>query len=417
MSPFSLVRPPFAALRALLGFLALTGCGGTAADPATAWPSAEAQASAPATACDAARGRTLEVGFGKTYRVPSAAAAVAQSGDVIRIAAGDYRGDVAYWSASNLTICGIGGRARLFADAKSAGGKAIWVIGGSNITIDNIEFHDARVADRNGAGIRAEHSGRLAIRNAGFFDSENGILGGSAGATISIETSEFARNGYGDGFSHNLYIGNADQLTVSASFFHEAKVGHNFKSRARETRIETSYFMDGPSGTSSYLADFPNGGVVFLRGNLFQKGPNAENPTAIAYGAEGLSWPINTFEMVHNTVVITREDGSFLRAPAGAQSVKLTANLFAGTANPKLMGGGFGISEIAQQGNVTTAAANMPGAENIATPDFWPDRAPQALIGLARPSDPAYSSDAPRPFHLRAMTGPNRYAGALQRAP
>ena len=61
---------------------------------------------------------------------------------------------MAYWSASNLTICGIGGRARLFADGKSAGGKAIWVISGSNITIDNIEFRDTKVADRNGAGIR-----------------------------------------------------------------------------------------------------------------------------------------------------------------------------------------------------------------------------------------------------------------------
>lgn len=50
-----------------------------------------------ATVCDNAPGRVLLVGPGKTYIVPSAAAAVAQAGDVVRIDAGDYRGDVATW--------------------------------------------------------------------------------------------------------------------------------------------------------------------------------------------------------------------------------------------------------------------------------------------------------------------------------
>ena len=53
-----------------------------------------------------------------------------------------------------------------------------------------------------------------------------------------IDRSEFARNGHGDGQSHNLYIGEANRLIVTASFFHNAKIGHNFKSRARETHIE-----------------------------------------------------------------------------------------------------------------------------------------------------------------------------------
>ena len=66
--------------------------------------------------------------------------------------------------------------------------------------------------------------------------------------------------------SHNIYVGTAGKLTVTNSFFHEARIGHNLKSRARENRIENSYFMDGPAGTSSYLADFPNGGAVYLRG-------------------------------------------------------------------------------------------------------------------------------------------------------
>ena len=91
-------------------------------------------------------------------------------------------------------------------------------------------------------------------------------------------------------YSHNIYIGNIDRLHVVASYFHEAKIGHNLKSRAKENVIENSYFVDGANGTSSYLLDFPDGGIVFMRGNLLHKGPKADNTTAVAYGAERNMW-------------------------------------------------------------------------------------------------------------------------------
>jgi hypothetical protein len=230
----------------------------------------------------------LTVGRNKLFSVPSAAAAAAQNGDTIHIDAGDYSGDVASWYAQNLTICGIGGRARLFANGKNAQGKGTWVLSGpssSTTTIVNVEFHGAKVPDQNGAGIRLD-GGSLVLRNTGFFDNENGILGGSGATSVTIESSEFARNGFGDGYTHNIYIGDVDLLTVKASYFHRAKIGHNLKSRAKQSRIENSYFVDGTDGTASYLLDFPNGGVVYLRGNLLHKGPMADNSTNAQF------WPV-----------------------------------------------------------------------------------------------------------------------------
>ena len=340
---------------------------------------------------------------------------MATNGDVIKISAGDYSGDVTTWYANNLTICGVGGRARLFAGGRNAQGKGLWVIQGANVVVDSVEFHDTKVPDQNGAGIRAEGL-NLTINNSGFYDNEDGILGGDAG-TITINRSEFARNGYGDGQSHNIYIGPIDRLNVYSSYFHEAKIGHNLKSRAKQTTIENSYFMDGPNGTSSYLVDFPNGGVVYLRGNLFQKGPNADNSIAVAFGQEGLNKPVNTLEMVHNTVVMTRSGGTFITAPGGTQSVKLTANLFAGTDNPSLFQGGFGSGNIVQQGNVISTASNILGADNIASPNFWPNATLQAQIGLANVPDPSYANDAPRPYVTRLITAAGRKSGALQSAP
>ena len=81
--------------------------------------------------------------------------------------------------ASKLTLRGIGqGRVKLPANGKHAGGKAIWVIAGNDVTVENIEFSGARVPDRNGAGIRPEGQ-NLTVRNCRFYDCEDGILGGA----------------------------------------------------------------------------------------------------------------------------------------------------------------------------------------------------------------------------------------------
>ena len=119
--------------------------------------------------------------------------------------------------------------------------------------------------DQNGAGIRLD-GGNLVLRNTGFYDNENGILGGENGTSVTIEYSAFARNGFGDGFTHNLYIGFVDRLNVKASYFHHAKIGHNLKSRGKENYIENSYFLDGTTG---YIYAPNNAQALTLTANLF----------------------------------------------------------------------------------------------------------------------------------------------------
>lgn len=409
-----------------LALLAAVACGGGSDDPAQGTPGGFAGTTAPpaaagATACDGAPGRVLEVGSGKTYPVPSAAAAVAQPGDVVRISAGTYRGDVATWQASGLTICGVGGRAHLHADGRSAGGKAIWVVRGADTTIDSIAFHGAQVPDHNGAGIRAEHaSGELRVLRSGFYDNQNGLLSAAGPVRITIEGSEFARSDTGTlaALGHNLYVGRIDQLTVRTSFFHQAVRGHNLKSRAKVNLVDNSYFMDGPAGRSSYLADFPDGGQVTLRGNLLHKGPLAENPTAVAYGAERTSvWPANTLTLSHNTIVMTRSGGSFLRAPAATQSLRLTANVWAGTGSPALLTGGFALGNAVQAGNVSLQAGQFPGASQLAQPVFWPMPVALTALALSGVPDAAYTHDSPLPYARRNIGTGARLAGALQSAP
>lgn len=356
------------------------------------------------------------MGPGKTYATIRAAAAAAVSGDVVVISAGDYLGDVASWPQNQLTICSAGGRVRLFANGVNEAGKGIWVIDGSNVVIDGIEFHDAKVPDQNGAGIRAEGNG-LTIYNCKFFDNENGILGPDGG-DLTLENCEFGRNGFGDGFSHNVYVGPANKVTVRNCFFHEAKIGHNFKSRAKETRIENSYFMDGPTGTSSYLIDVPDGGLVYLRGNLFQKGPNADNTTSVHFGQEYLyhGWPVNTLTMIHNTFVSTRSGGTFVTGDNRLTAVTSTANLFA-TTSGTVKYAFNAATAVTEASSFTTTAANITAPDNVAAPNFWPLAAVLPQILLASIPDATYTNDSPSPLRLRAVGGTSRRIGALQAAP
>jgi len=137
----------------------------------------------------------------------------------------------------------------------------------------------------------------------------------------------------------------------------------------------------------------------------------------IAYGQEGLKWPVNTMEMVHNTVVSTFPGGSFIAAHNSTQSVRLVANLFAGTNSPRLLTGGVPSGQVTQQNTVIGSAANVPGATDLARPNFWPDATLRAQLSLGGTPDAGYTRDAPQPHALRALAPGPRLAGALQSSP
>ncbi len=277
-------------------------------------------------------GRLLKVGPEEVFKTPSAAAAVAKDDDVIEIRAGVYPGDVALWTANRLTLRGVGGMAHLQAEGKSAQQKAIWVIRGDAATVEQIEFSGCRVTDHNGAGIRLEGCG-LVVRHCHFHDNEDGILTDANPASdVVVEFSEFDHNGAGDGYSHNLYIGQVRSFTLIGCHSHDAKLGHLVKSRAQSNKILSNLLTDGPNGTSSLLIDLPNGGDSLISGNILQHGPLATNGTSISYASEGAKNEIQKLRVVNSTCVNQRPNpGPFLHVSGNPKLVKLVNNLVVGT--------------------------------------------------------------------------------------
>ena len=255
---------------------------------------------------------TMVVGPGEKITTLTEAARLARDGEVIEVRPGTYRGQPAIWKQNDLVIRGAGERPVMLADGKSAEDKAIWVVRGGKVRIENIEFRGARVADLNGAGIRFE-KGSLTVRGCAFYDNEMGILTASAPDLLEVIDSEFGDAPRHKGSLHHLlYVGTIGKFILRGSRFSNGYIGHLVKSRARENFVLYNMLVDGAGGKASYELEFPNGGVAYVIGNTIGQSAGTDNPRMVSYGAEGAKWPENALYMAHNTLINDAYVGTFV---------------------------------------------------------------------------------------------------------
>ncbi len=281
-----------------------------------------------------AHARTLEVGEGREFKLPSEAVKAARAGDTVQLQPGEYF-DCATLSQAKLTFEGVGDASKVLMTDKTCGGKALLITSGADITVRNMTLTRARVPDNNGAGIRGEGA-NLLVDNVRFINNQNGILAGTEGATIIVRNSYFERNGTCQGAcAHGIYVGNAKLLRVENTRFVNTKEGHHIKSRAARTEVIGCTFDDGPEGTASYMIEAPNGGTLIVRDSTLTKGPEASNHTAaIVIGTEGVTQPTREITITNNTF---RNAGSYPTAfvwNLSATEAMLTGNKISGQAKP-----------------------------------------------------------------------------------
>jgi hypothetical protein len=246
----------------------------------------------------------LMVGPNQQFTTLSAAISASHDGDTIYVQHGTYTNDFSEINTA-LNIIGLGGMAQFVATESPPNGKAILTTN-TNVTIDHLEFTGTKVAASNGAGIRYQ-GGNLTITNSYFHDNQMGLLAaGIQSGSISIDHSEFSHNVVSDGsdhIGHNLYIGGPlGSVRVTNSYFHDAMLGHELKSRALNSDIENNRIYDYNS-TASYSIDLPNGGNAIIRNNIIQQGPNSDNPSIIAYSAEGRPYRNSQLDVSGNTII------------------------------------------------------------------------------------------------------------------
>jgi hypothetical protein len=227
----------------------------------------------------------------------------AHDGDTLELMPGDYRGGVLIENR-RLTIRGIGKRPEVKGDAKAGSAKALWIVRGGEVTLENIAFRGARATDGEAAGLRMD-GGKLTVKQCQFHDNEYGIYAANAdGAELTIENSEFgmAPRVVG-GLYHLLNVGRIARLSVSGSRFQQGFEGHLIKSRARESVITYNFIHDGMRGGASHAIDLPAGGLATVLGNVIGRGADGQSGVVVTYGSEGRAWDKNALLMAHNTLI------------------------------------------------------------------------------------------------------------------
>ncbi len=258
---------------------------------------------------------TLTVGAGQQYSTIAAAVAASRDGDILQVQAGTYTNDFATIN-TKITLQGVGGMVKMVATGNIPNDKGI-LITNTDVTIDRFEFSGATGPSGNDAGIRYQ-GGNLIVTNSYFHDNQNGILGNPVpGGTVTIDNTEFDHNGAGDGYTHNIYIGDIAKLTITDSYFHDAVVGNQIKSRAAETVISNTRIYDN-SGNSSWSIDLPNGGKATLTGNIIEQGVNGQNSNIVSFGVEGNLHSGSALTMTNNIVVNDMGRGALVVTGSGA---------------------------------------------------------------------------------------------------
>jgi hypothetical protein len=346
-----------------------------------------------------AQGNILSVGPKRKLKYPSDAARVARDGDIVEIDAGVYRNDHASWRQSDITIRGVGGMAHLNSKGLIPNGKAIWIVNGNNVSIENIEFSGAAVKDTNGAGIRHQ-GGNLKLRNTFFHDNEFSILSGTLpNADISIESSRFWFQKRPQRHSHGIYIGLARRLTLVGNHFKGTDQGHQVKSRALENHILYNRIEDVPGANSSRLVDLSNCGLSFVIGNDLHQAATSANLNAIGYGPEGCgkrSGRQMALYVINNTFINEADGGAFVRNFAGGD-VTVANNLVFGRGD-FLVGKGVESENVrlplgSRLGRTWSAPA---GSEAIDTAAVPPKVEEASLVPTMEFSPPAGTRERPR---------------------
>jgi Ca2+-binding RTX toxin-like protein len=319
---------------------------------------------------------TLTVGQGQQYSTIKAAVAASRDGDVINVQAGTYTNENIEIN-TKITLQGVGGMVKMVGTQDVTNGKGLLVIN-TDVSIDHFEFTGATGGNNNAAGIRYQ-GGDLVITNSYFHDNYNGILAApSETGTITIRNSEFASNGYGDGFTHNLYVNDIAKLTITDSLFHDANNGHEIKSRAQVTEISNSRIYD-ENGDTNYSIDLPNGGRGVITNNVIQQSAGSGNTNIVAMGAEG---------NIHSGSHLTMTGNTIINELSGRGTVLMNASnspgVFDGNAvynpNTLISGSGISASNTTNLSSVPDLDASHPWDGGSSTPTPPPPQAPEPPV-------------------------------------
>jgi hypothetical protein len=216
---------------------------------------------------------------------------------------------------------------RLFADPgvrwdfqgeRLAGGDkaAIVPTNGAAVIIEGFEISGCGMhksgADLTSA-IRNDGANWITIKNCNLHDNQNHIAAASANAMVEVIDCVLIRGGLGDGQSHNVYINQINQLTMTRVNSTEPNEGHALKCRAYRTIVNGGYY----AAKGGRAIDCPNGGKLTVAGAALDKPADANNGTILGYASENQDSGVSTQNTLEGGTIIKGRSNCIIHTQAG----------------------------------------------------------------------------------------------------
>lgn len=260
------------------------------------------------------------------------------SGGTLSLPTGTFHG--AAVTGVPMTVVGSG-TTLTGADFVIPNGKAI-LNAAAHLSVRDLIFQDAKVPDGNGAGIRPEPNVNLTVERCEFAGNQNGILTPPGTGTITITECHFHDNGAGDGFTHEVYIGQSASVVADNCIFTcGLKSTHAFKSRAKAATLRFCDFKGSPDPAGDVggsVVDICEGGDLLIEDSTLEVAPGAGNHLFLGYALENQIAGLKTVLLRNVHLVDGTGTGGILQASGGALVIETCT--YAGPTPPTLTGWG-----------------------------------------------------------------------------
>ncbi len=194
----------------------------------------------------------------------------------------------------------LGGRTGSVGEGYDYGNKGCLDLGDGDFTLKNLEISHVHATvdlvagppghQMSGIRLNGNRYGDCVIDNCNIHDCDNGIESGTGTGDLTITRTRLASGGTGrDGgaYTHNIYCGQLNRLSMTDCLTFNSTGGHGIKSRAEQTILTRVRSMDGVLGDASAQVDLPDGGYVRIKDCVFQKGPNCQAAQLVRFAFEG----------------------------------------------------------------------------------------------------------------------------------
>jgi hypothetical protein len=152
----------------------------------------------------------------------------------------------------------------------------------SGFDIAGVGLDDSRAELR--AAVRVDADGYCTIEDCHFHECQNGIAAGSFNAVVEVKNTRLTGNGLpgAGGQTHNLYIGDINELTLTDVESTGPVDAHAIKFRGYRLIVDGGSY-ESKLGRSF---DLPNGGKFTIKNATLTKPADANDGTMIGYMSE-----------------------------------------------------------------------------------------------------------------------------------